>query len=277
MKWVIDTSGRFQFRPYYEAEELDAECERITAAFLEAKYKARRFPISTDDLTVMVEQHTSDLDLYADLSREGEDVEGLTDFFARKKPVVRISRQLSTDPARSQRLRTTLAHEYGHVRFHKFLWDTTIPDIPQAGFAQKLSRQRQQFLRFRDRLAASENPAAHQPVSYTPSPRPPRKRYNTGPRCHRTFIFDAPVFDWMEWQASYACSALLMPAAEVRAAMKNYLPIDKSAVLLPIASSESAGLIAHIAGAFDVSPEAARIRLTRLGIILPAKADIQLT
>ena len=271
MKWVIDSSGRFQFRPYYEAEELDAECEWITTAFLETKYGTRRFPISTDDLTVMVEQDTSDLDLYADLSREGEDVEGLTDFFARKKPAVRISQQLATDPARSQRLRTTLAHEYGHVRFHKFLWDTTISDVPQAGFAQKLSRQRQQFQRFRDRAAAGDSPASRQPVSYSSSSRPPRKRCNTGPRCHRTFIFDAPVFDWMEWQASYACGALLMPATEVRAAMKNYLLIEKSTGALPIASSESAGLVGHIAEAFDVSPEAAQIRLTRLGILQFAK------
>jgi len=77
----------------------------------------------------------------------------------------------------------------------------------------------------------------------------------------------------MEWQASYACGALLMPAAEVRAALKNYLPIDKSASILHIASSESVKLIAHIAGTFDVSPEAAQIRLARLGIIHPAKSD----
>ncbi len=273
MKWVIDTSGRFQFRPYYEPEELDAECERMVAAFLEAKYGVRRFPISTDDLTVMMEQDTSDLDLYADLSREGEDVEGLTDFFARKKPAVRISQQLSTDPARNQRLRTTLAHEYGHVHFHKFLWDSSLPAAPQTGFVQKLSRQRQQFQRFRTSIAAGENPVPRRSISYSPSPRPPRKRFNTGPRCHRTFIFDAPVFDWMEWQASYACGAILMPAAEVRDAVKNYQPNRQPTGSPPSTSPAVSGLIAHIAGAFDVSPEATQIRLTRLGIILPVKTD----
>ncbi len=262
MKWVIDTSGRFQFRPYYEAEELDAECEKMVAAFLEAKYRARRFPISTDDLTVMVEQDTSDLDLYADLSREGEDVEGLTDFFARKKPAVRISQQLSTDPARNQRLRTTLAHEYGHVHFHKFLWDSSLPAAPQTGFVQKLSRQRQQFQRFRDRLVAGDSPAVHHPVSFSPSPRPPQKRFQTGPRCHRTFIFDAPVFDWMEWQASYACGAILMPAAALRTLIKKDFPEGNNFI-----SSPADELVSQVAGAFDVSPETAQIRLTRLGII----------
>lgn len=271
MKWVIDTSGRFQFRPYYESEELDVECELMVGAFLEAKYGARRYPVSTDDLAVMVEQDTSDLDLYADLSREGEEVEGLTDFFSQKKPVVRISRDLSLNDRQDKRLRTTLAHEYGHVRFHKFLWDTSLPTIPQTGFAQKLSRQRQQFQRYRDNLTAGNSTAARHPVSYTPSPRPPRKRINTGPRCHRTFIFDAPVFDWMEWQASYVCGAVLMPAAALRAFIKKYLPDGKPSRNTASTSSLAEELVFLAAGTFDVSPETARIRLTRLGIIQPAK------
>ncbi len=194
MKWVIDTSGRFQYRPYYEAAELDAECERMVAAFLEVKYGTRRFPISTDDLTVMVEQDTSELDLYADLSREGEDVEGLTDFFARKKPAVRISHQLSISADRNQRLRTTLAHEYGHVRFHKFLWDTTLPATPQTGFTQKLSRQRQQFQRFRAGLTADDNPGSRHPVSFASSPRPPRKRLQYRSPLPSDFYLRCPRF-----------------------------------------------------------------------------------
>jgi hypothetical protein len=270
MKWVVDTSGRFQFRPYYEAEELDAECERMVASYQEARYGAHHFPISTDDLTVMVEQDTSDLDLYADLTREGEDVEGLTDFFARKKPAVRISQQLSTDPARSQRLRTTLAHEYGHVRFHKFLWDTTLPHNPQASFTKKLSRQRQQFQRFRTSLAAGDRPTARPSVSYTPSPRPPRKRFSTGPRCHRTFIFDAPVFDWMEWQASYVCGAILMPASPLRMMIN---PVTTSPAPLAPGPAPAGELIDRISTYFDVSPEAAQVRLLRLGIIKEGKRD----
>ena len=71
MKWVQDTTLRFKWRPYYEPEELDAECERIVLEFLMSKNGVVCFPISNDDLAVMVERDTSDLDLFADLSREG--------------------------------------------------------------------------------------------------------------------------------------------------------------------------------------------------------------
>jgi len=123
MKWVIDTTGRFKWRPYYNQEELDNECEQIVSDFLTKKYGAIHFPLSTDDLSVLVERDTSDLDLFADLSRDGEDVEGTTDFFLDKKPAVRTARALSLDSSKQPRLRTTLAHEYGHVRFHNFLWN----------------------------------------------------------------------------------------------------------------------------------------------------------
>lgn len=133
MKWVPDSTGRFKFRPYYEEAELDIECERIVTRFLDRKYGTHRYPLSTDDLTVMIEQDTSDLDLYADLSGMGEDVEGLTDFFPDKQPAVRISGKLTLDNRREHRLRTTLAHEYGHVKFHSFLWELSLHEKPSAG------------------------------------------------------------------------------------------------------------------------------------------------
>ena len=55
----------------------------------------------------------------ADLSQEGEDVEGLTEFGT--QPTVRISERLWA-PKRENRLRTTLTHELGHVIFHNPLW-----------------------------------------------------------------------------------------------------------------------------------------------------------
>jgi len=123
MKWVADSSGRFAWRPHYDQEELDRECEGLVSGFLLAKNGVTGFPVSTDDLAVLVEQSTSDLDLYADLSGLGEDVEGITDYFHDSKPAVRITRKLSRPEAGEQRLRTTLAHEYGHVKFHSFLWE----------------------------------------------------------------------------------------------------------------------------------------------------------
>ena len=48
---------------------------------------------------------------------EGErgEVEGVTEFQVGKKPRVLINRQLSEGRNMENRLRTTLAHEYGHV------------------------------------------------------------------------------------------------------------------------------------------------------------------
>ncbi len=122
MKWIPDASGRFSQRPYYELDELDGECERIISTFLLAKHREVAYPITTNDLTILLDQETSDLDLYADLANEGEEVEGVTDFIPHAKPRVRISKKLSSAPERENRQRTTLTHELGHIKFHAFLW-----------------------------------------------------------------------------------------------------------------------------------------------------------
>ena len=122
MKWVRDNTRRFQHRPYYAQHEIDVQCEDIVSRFLKSKEGPPSYPISTDDLTVMIEQGVSTLDLYANLSAEGPDIEGLSEFRRGSKPSVRIARYLSEQPSRENRLRSTLAHEYGHVIFHTFLW-----------------------------------------------------------------------------------------------------------------------------------------------------------
>src|SRR6266542_3932867 len=122
MKWVRDLSARLPERPHYDPVELDRECESLVSAVLLRRRGAVQFPLTTDDLTTLLEEHTADLDLYADLAAEGPAVEGVTEFAAQGKPRVRVSAALSETPARAHRLRTTLAHELGHVRFHAFLW-----------------------------------------------------------------------------------------------------------------------------------------------------------
>ena len=123
MKWVRDRSRRFEQRPYYAQEEIDVHCQDVMMGFLRAKNGRGEFPISTDDLTVLIEQSVSELDLYANLSSEGRDVEGVTEFHRKAKPSVRVARYLSDDASRENRLRSTLAHEYGHVMFHGFVWN----------------------------------------------------------------------------------------------------------------------------------------------------------
>src|SRR6266571_2484718 len=124
MNWVKDTTGRFPERPHYEPEELDFDCQEFAHLILRNRHDGKLvFPIPTDDLTVMIERSGADLDQYADLSNEGSNVEGVTEFTPGMKPRVRISHLLTDDARLENRLRTTLTHECGHVRHHRFLWE----------------------------------------------------------------------------------------------------------------------------------------------------------
>ena len=122
MKWIRDKSGRFPERPFYENYELDYECEALISTFLIDRYGKLNYPISTDDLTILIEQETSDLELYADLTKEGPNVEGMTVFSPHIKPRVYISELLTMSSNSINRQRTTLTHELGHVKFHNFMW-----------------------------------------------------------------------------------------------------------------------------------------------------------
>src|SRR3989304_481051 len=121
MKWIKDKTGRFSQRPFYEAQELDFECETLMTTFLQSKYGKVSFPLTTEDLTILIEQNTSDLDLYVDLNIKGDEVEGMTLFLRKNKPKVLIDQRFSDQPNRENRLRTTLSHELGHVKLHGFL------------------------------------------------------------------------------------------------------------------------------------------------------------
>lgn len=120
MKLIRDNMHGFQERPHYEPAELDIIFERAVTTFLMNKHGKAEFPITTDDLTVLIEQDVSTLDQYADLTSYGNGVEGMTEFLrGGKKPIVRIS---ETVHRYENRLRTTLTHEYGHVVLHSYLF-----------------------------------------------------------------------------------------------------------------------------------------------------------
>src|ERR1700731_1517193 len=108
MKFVSDRHGRFESRPHYEPYELDGICEDLVEKFLQQRYGRVEYPISTEDLTLLIERDVDDYDSAADLSDLGSDVEGVTDFFMGKKPRVRIASHLWEGPSRENRLRTTL-------------------------------------------------------------------------------------------------------------------------------------------------------------------------
>lgn len=137
--------------------------------------------MATDDLTVLIEMHDADLDLRRPVG-PGADVEGV----ASSSPAVglRSLSQIASPPTNGAKihLRTTLTHEFGHVKFHGPLW------------AQKFANG--------DLLERGVN--ANKAIS---------KRDN---------ILGAPQSDWMEWQAGYISGALLMPATPVRRLVSDY-------------------------------------------------------
>src|ERR1019366_723197 len=61
VKYVPDRTGRFSQRPHYEPKELDRECENIIAGFLKERHGVAKYPVSTDDLTVLIERDTESL------------------------------------------------------------------------------------------------------------------------------------------------------------------------------------------------------------------------
>ena len=234
MVWMIpDNTGRVPRRPYYEARELDAECERLIRDFLLSHRKTVEYPVLTEDLTVLVEKHVEDLDTYADLTRYGEDVEGVTEFFADQKPTVLISERISADDRRENRFRTTLTHEFGHMKFHGPLW------------AEKFATG--------DML--DRDPGDNKAIS---------KRDN---------ILNAPKTDWMEWQVGYLSGALLMPATPLRCLVSDYCSPRELHGDIHVVSEHAVRLIQMVMERFAVSEEAARVRLLKLNLITTVRGQ----
>lgn len=226
MKWVPDKTGRFARRPHYQPEAIDAQCDRFVQKFLTKKYGKIEFPIKTEDLTILIEER-ADLDSCVDLSHEDGDVDGVTEFRLGLRPLVSISDRLSA-PNMENRLRTTLTHEFGHVYFHQFMFETmgqTAPLFPQqtGGHTNK---------------------------------------------CKRANIDRAPESDWMEWQAGYACGAILIPSTALIEKVQDFrskhrLPFRN----LAVDSDAGQELIALVSSTFKTSRDATRVRLLKKGIL----------
>lgn len=224
MKWTRDNSGRFRQRPHYLNDELEQICEDAICSFLRDRHGKARFPVSTADLTVLVEKAVDDLDSGCDLE---DGIDGLTDFFPRKKPKVKIASRLQ-QPHLENRLRTTLTHEYGHVILHGFLF--VLDDDLNKLFDGK-----------------------------------PKDTRNT---CHRDHIHGGSA-DWMEWQAGFACGALLMPQTELVRVVRAFRD-ENDLKFADIGVDTDAGkrLIERAMGEFQVSQDAARVRLEQRNVIV---------
>jgi hypothetical protein len=53
VKMIRDNTGRFAERPFYEARDLDNECERLIRDLLLKRRGTIDYPVATDDLTVL--------------------------------------------------------------------------------------------------------------------------------------------------------------------------------------------------------------------------------
>jgi hypothetical protein len=228
VRYVPDRTGRFFERPHYEAKELDTLCEKMISDFFKKLGREVPLPIPTEDLIRLIEQDVSEFDGFADLSKYGKDVEGITEFLTGRKPRVGISAALAEDERRENRYRTTLTHELGHVRLHAYLFELERPrrDLAGAGRAG-------------DRIQI----------------------------CKRDTMVTAAQSDWMEWQAGHICGAVLMPATSIKKIAGDYQ--HAQGIFGPVSATGEHGraLVETAVKTFQVSADAARVRLSRLGYL----------
>jgi Zn-dependent peptidase ImmA (M78 family) len=212
---IPDKTGRFSLRPFWEVAELELMCEETITGLLRQRYGFDRVPVPTEAITVLIERDAGDLDFATDLSDDFYDTFGVTLFSPGRKPTVKIARELWEQRSRSNRLRMTLAHEYGHVLLHTWLYDE---------------------------YAKSQDPQR----CYWKNLHPTRR-----------------VIDWLEWQAGYAGAALLMPESFVKRATAAYFAERRDRPPVGKDSADASALAQRISLTFDVSVEAAKVRLAK--------------
>lgn len=177
------------------------------------------------------------LDLYARLD---PDVLGVTDFRRNMNPLVSVNASLTSEaevsgalPGLRGRWRATLAHEAAHVILHRVLFE--VPFEQGELFGSEVESRPSLF------------------------------------RClARDVSFGSTNSDWKEVQANMGMAALLMPAevfsdvvrvvvgATTYNSLKTYIP-DSS-------SFEYQDIVFELSRRFEVSQQAARIRLTTLDL-----------
>lgn len=91
------------------------------------------------------------------------------------------------------------------------------------------------------------------------------RRQSEPSHCKRETMLQAPETDWMEWQAGYACGALLMPLSALRRCVTTHNEAHKLFGPVAESSEQGAALIVAVATEFQASKDAARVRLRKLG------------
>jgi hypothetical protein len=86
--------------------------------------------------------------------------------------------------------------------------------------------------------------------------------------CKRESITGARPTDWIEWQAGYACGAILMPASLVRQRVESFAK-QRSLSGQPFRGRPAVELVNSVKSDFQVSEAAARVRLSIMGFLAP--------
>jgi hypothetical protein len=172
---------------------------------------------------------------------------GLTEFYADKPPKIFINSDLTnafdddeTPPGIRGRWRATMAHEASHVVMHRVLFEVNrqqegLFQIDEQAEPQRLMRCLKKDVLFR------------------------------GGR----------ISDWREVQANMGMAALLMPQSIFRKLAASAVQRRQLAAKnLVIGSVSATVLAAEISAFFDVSKQAAMIRLETLGELLPARQPL---
>ena len=235
MKYQVDETGRLPEKPKYSHKELNNMAEKVLLDSSDILGKEIQYPIPTDKLTVIIERYVDDLDLYADLEKEygDENIEGVTIFLPFKKPIIKISEKLQRYKFKVNRLRTTLAHELGHVILHNPLWQIEFSKL-QLPF--NTNEQRVQICKRKTLFLKNEPNYEH--------------------------------YDWIEWQANYFASALLMPKKAVYKIYRKFTNERKILSSISDESSDANDLINIISQEFQVSNEAVKVRLKQMKILI---------
>lgn len=194
------------------------------------------------DIEAFIERHLgARLDQYSDLEPE---VLGLTEFRAGQRPRVAINRDLTgaalddeeQPPGILGRWRATLAHEAAHILMHRSLHE------PPAGQLQLFAQERD------DPSVLALMRCLKRDVSFA----------------------DARAYDWREVQANKGMAALLMPRPVFVAVLRELLALEDPGTLvmgLPREGSRQLATLTRELGArFEVSRQAAHIRLSALGL-----------
>jgi hypothetical protein len=235
MKTLRTTRGPFNSRPFYSTTEIESICsDELNSVGL--------FPVSPEPIRIdrFIEKRFNISHQYEELP---ENVLGFSIFGARGVEGIAVARFLDEDGSKQaeRRIRTTLAHETGHVLLQGHLF--ALGQETQSLFDDSINSDQPKVL-CRDLPGIS-----------TVSGRGYDGR-------------------WWEFQANSAIGALLLPRPLVHQALDSLL-IERGLFGTKILESSNRNEAIHLlTDAFDVNPAVAKIRLEE---IFPVANERQLT